>query len=97
MYRFCPIVALVLAASVCQPLFAVEIKGTVVEAEAGIVKIQTDSEIVPDLGDKVEIGAPIPGLDELALVADGTVQLDRCQDGPLARPSYQRSGRHHCF
>lgn len=54
-------------------LLAVEIQGTVVEARAPTATVKLDGELFPSLGDKVEIVLEIPGLDDVARVASGTV------------------------
>jgi dipeptidyl aminopeptidase/acylaminoacyl peptidase len=53
--------------------FAREIKGKVVEATQDSAKIKLDADIAPDAGDKVLIYFEIPGIDEKATVANGTV------------------------
>ena len=52
---------------------AAEIKGTVAEIQGESVSLMLDAELLPNVGDKVEIYIAIPGLDDVALVASGTV------------------------
>ncbi len=52
---------------------AVEIMGTVIEATPETAKIATDSEFIPNVGDKVKIFFKIPGLEDEVLV--GTAQV----------------------
>ena len=54
-------------------LMAAEIKGQVVEIEGDSVSLKLDADLLPNVGDKVEIYIEIPGLDDVALVASGTV------------------------
>jgi hypothetical protein len=54
-------------------LAAVEIEGTVVEATADTAKITTESEFIPNVGDKVKIFFKVPGLDDEVLVGTATV------------------------
>jgi WD40 repeat protein len=50
-----------------------EIKGTVAAIGEGTINVATDSQLLPNAGDKAEVGVEIPGLDELAMVASGKV------------------------
>lgn len=53
---------------------AAEITGKVVEATATTARISTESDLVPNPGDAVEIYFEIPGLDEPVSVASGKVR-----------------------
>ena len=55
----------------------VEIKGKVIEAKDNSARITTDSELLPNPGDKVEIYFEIAGLDEPVSVASGKVSGPR--------------------
>jgi FG-GAP repeat len=50
-----------------------EIKGKVIEVKDVTVKITTDSELIPSVGDQLEIVFAIPGVDDVAHVAEGKV------------------------
>jgi len=50
-----------------------EIKGKVAEATEKTVRIVTDSDLLPNIGDKVEIYFEIPGLDDAVQVGTGLV------------------------
>lgn len=54
-------------------LRAGEIKGKVANVKGDVVQVATTSEYLPNPGDRVEIVAEIPGLDDVALVASGKV------------------------
>src|SRR4051794_1986498 len=54
-------------------LHAAEIKGKVAEANDKTVRIATASELLPNVGDVVEIYFEIPGFDEPVPVASGQV------------------------
>jgi WD40 repeat protein len=55
------------------PVRAAEIKGKVAEVKELTVKIVSDSDLVPKVGDKVEIVFVIPGIDDVAHVAEAKV------------------------
>jgi Domain of Unknown Function (DUF1080) len=55
------------------PVLSAEIKGKVAEVKDHTVKITSDSDLVPKVGDKVEIVFVIPGIDDVAHVAEAKV------------------------
>ncbi len=67
--RLSAVLVVVLSAN----LFAAEIKGKVVEIQAESVSLKLDSDLLPNVGDKVEIYIELEGLDDVALVASGKV------------------------
>jgi len=52
---------------------AIEIQGTVVEVSGTIVRITFDSELIPNVGDRVEIFAAVPGVGEAPLAGNWEV------------------------
>src|SRR2546423_6800053 len=65
---------LVLAALILPSrLAAIEIRGKVIEVNEGTIKITTDSDLVPNIGDKVEIIFEVPGIEKAAHIADADV------------------------
>jgi hypothetical protein len=52
---------------------AVDINGTVTEAQGDVVQITTQSEVFPNVGDKVTVFFKIPGTDDEILLGSGSV------------------------
>ncbi|MCY2995664.1 MAG: formylglycine-generating enzyme family protein [Planctomycetota bacterium] len=56
-----------------RPLEAAELKGKVESVKDATITIRLESDVRPNLGERVEVFFEVPGLNELAKVATGTV------------------------
>lgn len=70
--RSCCLFLLVIA--VARNAFAVEVEGTVVDATDTTANIQSTSEVIPNVGDPVEIYFAVPGVKEKVPAASGKVK-----------------------